>query len=191
MANYEAARMVTGEVRFGYVQLLEPKADDNGVLKYSTQVLIPKSDTATKQRLDAAINAAIENGIERTWSGKRPPKLNLPVHDGDGVKPVSGEEYGPECKGHWVLNAKANENFKPQIVDAQMNPIISPVDVYSGMYGRVQLSFYAYSGGGNKGVGVGLGPVQKLRDGEPLAGRPPAAEDVFEAVEPTASDFGF
>jgi hypothetical protein len=59
-----------------------------------------------------------------------------------------------------------------------MNPIINQAEVYSGMYGRVNINFFAYSNSGNKGIGAGLGPVQKLRDGEALGGRV-SAEQAF------------
>ena len=42
------------------------------------------------------------------------------------------------------------------------NPIINQSEVYSGMYGRVNVTFYPYVFGGKKGIGCGLGPVQKL-----------------------------
>ena len=36
--------------------------------------------------------------------------------------------------------------------------------------------------GGKKGVGCGLGPVQKVADGEPLGGGAPKAGDVFGTI---------
>ena len=48
---------------------------------------------------------------------------------------------------------------------------------YSGCYGRASIRFYAYNQNGNKGVGCGLGNVQKLEDGQPLDGRTTALED--------------
>lgn len=103
-----------------------------------------------------------------------PPNLRLPVHDGDGVK-QSGDPYGPECKGHWVLNVSTK--LKPEIVDPAGMPILLASDVYSGMYARATIRFFPYSQSGNRGVGCGLGNVQKLADGEPLGGRTSAAED--------------
>ena len=59
-------------------------------------------------------------------------------------------------------------------------------EVYSGCYGRVSLNFYAYFVNGNRGIAAGLNNIQKIRDGEPLAGKS-RAEDDFSS-EPT-SDF--
>jgi hypothetical protein len=100
-------------------------------LKFSTTMLIPKSDIATKQRIDAAINAAIQEGITSKWNGARPAQPAIPIYDGDGVRPT-GEYFTPECKGHWVMTASSER--KPQIVDWYLNEIINPSEIYSGMY---------------------------------------------------------
>ena len=63
------------------------------------------------------------------------------------------------------------------------NPIINQSEVYSGMYGRVNITFYPYMFGGKKGIGCGLGPVQKLRDGEALGGSSMTAAQAFGAPQ--------
>jgi hypothetical protein len=179
----QATSVVTGEVRLSYVNLFQPRAaQQGGEPKYSVTILLPKSDTATYNRIQAAIQAAYEKGVVEKWNGARPP-LKTTIHDGDGVRP-SGEEFGPECKGHWVFTASSKE--KPEIVDANLNPIIDQSKVYSGVYGRVHINFFAYNRSGNRGVAAGLGPVQILRDGEPLGGRVTAA-DVFGAAPASAA----
>lgn len=181
-------RVVTNEVRLSYchvfVPYLNPNVTQPGAKPmYSVMVLIPKSDAATKQRIDAAINTAISLGIKEKWAGVCPPQVPNPVHDGDGVR-QDGTPYNPECKGHWVLTASQDpDKGKPEIVDAYNNPIISQSEVYSGCYGRVSLNFYPYNKNGKKGIGCGLGNIQKLRDGEPLDGKVAAAND-FGAPPP-------
>lgn len=165
--------VTTGKVRLSYVHLFTPYAHQQGAEpKYSTTILIPKADIATKQRIDAAIAAAIQQGVAGKWSGTRPPQVKNPVWDGDGVR-QNGEPFGPECKGHWVLTASSNQ--QQEIIDFNMNPIINQSEVYSGMYARVNINFFPYFNSGNKGIGCGLGPVQKLEDGEPLGGHMSAA----------------
>ena len=56
----------------------------------------------------------------------------------------------------------ANSKQAPQIVDRQVQPILDQSEVYSGCYGRVSITFYAYNSNGNKGIAAGLGNVQKL-----------------------------
>jgi hypothetical protein len=178
MANNKPATITTGEVRISYEHLLKPHANStlpNAELKYSATLLIPKSDIATKQRIDAAIQAAIQEGVSTKWGGVRPPQIPFPIHDGDGVK-QSGEPFGAECKGCWVMSASSKN--QQEIVDTNMQPILAATEIYSGMYARVNVNFFAYNQNGKKGIGCGLGPVQKLRDGEPLAGGV-SAEEAF------------
>ena len=62
------------------------------------------------------------------------------------------------------------------IVDIGQNPVVNAGDIYSGMYARVCVSFYAYNFSGKRGIGCGLEAVQKLEDGEPLGGHVSAAD---------------
>ena len=166
--------VTTDRARFSFVHLFKPYAYQQGQEeKYQVTVLIPKSDVNTKARIDAAIEAAKQKGISEKWNGVCPPIVATPVYDGDGVRPSDGMEFGPECKGHWVFTASAKADYPPEVVDSQGNPIINQSEVYSGMYGRVNVTFFPYMFGGKKGIGCGLGPVQKLEDGEVLGGSVP------------------
>lgn len=176
MANQNPQHVVTGRVRLSYVHLFTPYANPNGgEPKYSTTILLPKSDVATKQRIDTAIQAAIQAGVASRWNGVRPPQIAIPIHDGDGTRPSDGMPFGDECKGHWVFTASSKQ--PPQIVDLNLNPIINQTEIYSGIYARVSIQFFPYANSGKKGIGCGLGNVQKLEDGEPLGNRTTAADD--------------
>lgn len=183
MANAKTTRVVTGVARLSYANLLQPYGNNGQEPKYSVTVLVPKSDTATMQRINAAIEAAIQEGATRKWGG-RPPEVPTPVHDGDGVRPSDKQAYGPECRGHYVFTASSRN--PPEIVDSLGNPIINQTEIYSGMYAHVSVDFYANAG--RKGVGCGLGNVMKVQDGEPLSGRASASEDfagMIAAGQPT------
>ena len=71
----------------------------------------------------------------------------------------------------------ANSPHKPGIVDANRQEIIDTSELYSGIYGRASISFYAFNSNGNKGIACGLNNLQKFRDGEPLGGRTSAEDD--------------
>ena len=177
-------KVLTGEVRLSYANLITPRASQQGgEPKYSVTLLIPKSDQATIADINASIQAAYNDGVTKKWGGAHPqPKVI--VHDGDGLRP-SGLPFGDECKGHWVLTASTKN--KPQVVGIDnINCELAPQDIYSGMYARVTINFFAYDTAGSKGVGCGLGNVLKTRDGEPLAGGASAATDFAEiSVAPT------
>lgn len=184
----ELTNVTTGEVRMSYVHLFKPYAAMPGQEeKYSVTVLVPKSDTDTMGRINAAIEAAKQRGTTDKWNGQCPPVVPTPVYDGDGVRPSDGMAFGPECKGHWVFTASAKVDYPPEVVDKMGNPIINQSEVYSGMYGRVNVTFYPYAFGGKKGIGCGLGPVQKLRDGEALGGGHVSAARAFGAPQPAAA----
>lgn len=179
--------VTTGIGRISYPRLFQPETVPGQEAKYSVMLLIPKTDTATKAALDAAIQAAINDGV-KGYTG--PIILSKPVvHDGDGLRP-NGMPYGPECKGMWVIKAKSKN--KPQIVDGQIQPIIDPTQMYAGCYGRVAGYMRAYAMAGATGVSFILNAVQKTGDGEPLGTPAPTAEEMFGTpsvapVEPAAA----
>lgn len=176
------SNLVTGKVRFSYASVFEPRAVNGGEEKYSITLLIPKTDTNTYQRIMAEINKTLQENVADTFKGVMPANPSMPIYDGDGLRP-GGEPFGTECKGHWVMSAKSNN--PPEIVDQNCNPIISKNEFYSGCYGRASIRFYAYNQNGNKGIGCGLGNLQKLEDGQPLDGRTTAAEDFATPYQPT------
>jgi hypothetical protein len=181
-------KLVIKNVRFSYCNLTTPKVPlSGGEPKYSCTILVPKVDVEAKRALDKAIAEAIEEGVKSKWSGVRPPFVALPIHDGDGARPSDGMPYGDECKGHWVFTASSKD--APQLVDRALMPILSPSDIYSGMYGNVSISVYPYFNSGKKGIGIGLNNVMKTAEGEALAGRSSAASDFAGLGEPGSFDY--
>ncbi len=160
--------------RFSYAHIFEPDSINGSEPKYSVSCIIDKNDTETIAKIKKAVETAKEEGKGK-WGGKIPANLKLPLRDGDIDRP-DDEAYA----GSYFLNA--NSRQAPQVVDNRVQPIIDQSEVYSGCYGRVSVTFYAYNSNGNKGVAAGLGNVQKLRDGEPLGSRVNAADE-FDAVE--------
>ena len=169
------------DVRFSYCHLFQPKTMQDGTQKYGVTILIPKTNTQAMAVINAAKEAAIADGVQKKWGGQRPPMLSMCIHDGDGGRPSDGMPFGEECRGCWVMSA--NSNSKPFVVDAMVQPIINPTDVYSGMWGNVNVNFYSYNNT-KKGIGCGLNGVQKTADGEPLAGHV-TAEEAFKPVPAT------
>lgn len=179
-----AKKVVTGEVRLSWPELFEPKvAPGATVPKYSAMLLIPKTDEKTIKALRDAEKATAEEQKDK-FGGKVPAKLRSIIRDGDG-EDDNGEPWSerfPERAGHYFMTVTANERYKPGVVDAQLNPIIDPSEVYSGVYARVSLMPFAYNEQGNRGISFGLRNVQITRDGEPLGGQS-SPEDDFEALD--------
>ena len=160
-----ATKLVTGKVRFSFVNIFEPRTQNGGDAKYSVTLLIPKADTATVAKIKEAMQEARDNFCQRHGANAIPAKFNHTLHDGDGTRD-SGEPYGPECKGCYVINVSTKQ--KPVVVDNMRNEITDPGEVYSGCYGRACINFYGYNSNGKKGVSAGLLSIQKLHDGEPF-----------------------
>ena len=168
-------KVVTGTVRLSYEHVWEPASIHGGEEKYSASLIIPKSDKATVNAIQKAVDAAIEEGLAK-FGGKKPNKaaIKLPLRDGDVER--EDEAY----QNSFFVNA--NSRTAPQIVDRSVQPILDRNEVYSGCYIRASISFYAFNSNGNKGIACGLNNIQKIRDGEPLGGHANAADD-FTTVE--------
>lgn len=170
-----STKVITGIVRWSYVHVWEPKAIGEGAVpKYSVSLIIPKSDTATVEKIKAAIKAAYDEGQSRLkGNGKSVPALSAiknPLRDGDTERP-DDEAYADA----YFINA--NSTTQPGVVNTNREHIIDPGEVYSGVYGRASINFYAFNSNGNRGIACGLNNLQKVRDGEPLGGRASAESD--------------
>lgn len=173
-------KVITGvNTRWSYVNAWEAKSINGGAPKFSVSLIIPKSDTKTIEKIQAAIKAAYEEGQGKLkGNGKSVPALSVlktPLRDGDAERP-DDETYADA----YFINA--NSATAPGIVDADRNPILDRSEVYSGVYGRASINFYAFNSNGNKGIACGLNNLQKIRDGEPLGGKS-RAEDDFASEE--------
>lgn len=168
-------KVITGvNTRWSYVNAWEAKSINGGAPKFSVSLIIPKSDTKTIEKIQAAIQAAYEEGQGKLkGNGKSVPALSVlktPLRDGDAERP-DDETYADA----YFINA--NSATAPGIVDADRNPILDRSEVYSGVYGRASINFYAFNSNGNKGIACGLNNLQKIRDGEPLGGKSRAEDD--------------
>lgn len=168
-------KVITGvNTRWSYANVWDPKSINGGTPKYSVSLIIPKSDTETVESVRAAIKAAYDEGQGKLkGNGRVVPALEAiktPLRDGDLERP-GDDAY----KDSFFINA--NSTTKPDIVDTKCKPIFERSEVYSGVYGRASINFYAFNRNGNKGIACGLNNLQKVRDGEPLGGRTRAKDD--------------
>ena len=155
-------KVVTGIVRLSYANVWEAVAINDGKPKFSVSLIIPKSDTKTVEKIQAAIQAAYKEGESKLkGNGRSVPALSAiktPLRDGDTDRPDDAA-----YANSYFINA--NSATAPGIVDAACNPILDRSEVYSGVYGRASINFYAFNSNGNKGIACGLNNLQKIRDG--------------------------
>ena len=168
-------KVITGvNTRWSYVNAWEPKSINGGAPKYSVSLIIPKSDTKTIEKIQAAIQAAYDEGQGKLkGNGKSVPALSVlktPLRDGDAERP-DDEAYADS----YFINA--NSGTAPGIVDADRQPILDRSEMYSGVKGRASINLYAYNVNGNRGIACGLNNLQKISDGTPLGGKSRAEDD--------------
>ena len=168
-------KVITGvKTRWSYANVWQAKSINGGTPKFSVSLIIPKSDTKTVTAVKNAIQAAYDEGQSKLkGNSKSVPALSAiknPLRDGD-VERLDDAAY----KDCYFINA--NSATAPGIVDAARNPIIEHSEVYSGVYGRASINFYAFNSNGNKGIACGLNNLQKISDGEPLGGKTRAEDD--------------
>lgn len=168
-------KVVTGKVRLSYVALLEPKAFEGQEAKYSTVILIPKTDKATIKKIQDAQKAAYEAAKNDKLKGIKWERVKTTLRDGD--EDMDTEEH-PEYAGHMFMSISSKT--KPQIIDKYKNKVDSAEEVYSGVYARVSLNAYAYNTAGNKGISCGLNNVQIVAPGDYLGGKASADADFDE-----------
>lgn len=175
-AGTNPKKAMTPKFRVSFPQLFEPSAmDENSKPKYGVTMLFPKG--VSLKALEKAHDAALEDGIEKLWKGKKPKNLRSPFRDGDEEEDYSEKEGYPE---HIFVRASSLQ--KPGVIDADKEKISDPAEVYAGCYARATVVAYAYDVAGNRGVAFGLQNVQKLKDGKAFSGRM-KAEDEFDEYE--------
>ena len=175
MSTNNPTKVITGEeTRWSYANVWEPKSVNGSNPKYSVSLIIKKTDTKTLDKINKAIEAAYEEGSAKLkGTGKSVPALSAiktPLRDGDVERPDD-----PAYAGCYFINA--NNADKPGIVDADRQEILDRSEVYSGVYGRASISFYAFNSSGNRGIACALLNLQKIKDGEHLGGHSSAEED--------------
>lgn len=185
-----AQKLVTPVVRCSFPHLADTHvAPGSSTPKYSIALMLDKKDPEHMAfmkllKQDAAKTAVDKHG-KKVWEDAKPGKWRWPWRDGD-------QEGRPEWEGHWILNASANEQYRPRIVGPDLRELTKDEvreKVYAGSWVRVSMNHYAWGPNvGGSGVSLGLRNVQKVRDDEPFgsASRP---EDDFEAFD--ATDDGF
>lgn len=183
--------IITPEFRVSFPQIFEPKSINGSAPKYSIVMLFPKGCDLTDM-----VNAIKAAGVSKFPDDKGFfQKLALPFPTEEecgyklGLKDQNFKRKAEKYEGYeaGAYTATATAKNQPGVVDANLQRIINPEDIYPGCWARAQVNIVGYDAVGN-GVGIYLNNLQKTRDDDRLDSRQ-SAESVFTAVDvPSGGD---
>ncbi len=177
----KATKFVSEPVRLSFVNVWEPRQNDDGKDTYGVVLMIKKDDKKCISIINRAYKEAQADAMQK-FNGKLPHGFKAAIRDGD--KEYDLEKY-PEYAGHFIIGA--NAYTKPGVLDENGNKMIDHDELYSGCYARVSCNFYVYGdkpGSKSKGIACGLNNIMKTGDGEPFGGRSNAESDFAEFIQP-------
>jgi hypothetical protein len=190
MANAVSGRvrLLTPPFRVSFPQVFEKASFNNGTPRYSlTALFFPKAftdkDKEKWRTILTKLNEVALEAFKKSYKDlQKMQGYKLPFHPGN-EKDYEG--YGDADMRFCSL---ANSKRKPQIIDFRTgNPITSEnaEEFYAGCWARASVNPYAFNNIG-KGLALGLGNLQKLKDDKSFEGFT-SAEDDFG--DDDASDF--
>jgi hypothetical protein len=163
-----------------YPNLFQPRqANPNDRPKFSADFVLPAAITQEELQL-----------ITQQMMGAAAAKLdpsNLPANY-RWPEWKDGAKFDPEFAGRYVLGAKANAEFRPQVLEADGRTVCEdPSRIFGGCQVGAYINFYSYAKGPSWGPGcaAGLNGVQ-IEDNinvRRLGSAQKDARDVFGAVE--------
>ena len=167
--NKRPTKVIIPRARLMFANVWEAKTPlGGGNPKFSTGITIEKTEIEALKAIEAAVQAAGEEG-------RKIPGFQFdrhPLRDGDKEKPDD-----PAYKNCYFLNASSL--IAPEIVDKKCEPILDRSKVYSGVYVTIAIIFFPYNKNGNRGVSASLGNIMWLEDpaDAPLGSRSRAIDD--------------
>lgn len=72
MSTNQPTKVITGKCRLSYSHVWDAVSiDGNSDPKFGACIIIPKNDKVTIKKVNAAIQAAIMEGVKSKWKGKK------------------------------------------------------------------------------------------------------------------------
>lgn len=165
---------ITVKARIDFPNIWTPKKIMNqGTPVYSATIIIPKDRKALCDKIGEICNHLMET--DSRLNGQN--FVRFPLIDGDGMN-SEGRPYPEHYHGCFILRAKSN--YQPHVFEYDdISGLYRELDdddehVFAGMEALVDISFFAYAVGGNRGIGVGLGDMCITGEGEPFYNNDPS-----------------
>ena len=181
--------VIISEAILSYPKLFVPEAGPNGGEPKYGCTLIPIDETSLPKLKRAALAVAYEKlGEDKAKKLIKAGKLKMPF-----IKTTEDDAGYPEGSTYIRPRSKTKPGIVSRFPDPE-NPkkpakITDPAEMYPGAIVAAQVVAFYYNTSGNQGISFAINGLQKLRDGERLAGAAPA-EDVFSVDESVVAGFG-
>lgn len=157
--------LVTPRATLSFPHLFAARAAPGSTTKkFSCTLIFNAADMNTPAM--QALLAAIQQAAVDKFGANIPANMKHPFTRGEVKYP--GDAF---YAGKVLLNANANEEYPPQVVGENRQPIMDRAAIYPGCQVVAGVRFYGYDTAGNRGVGCGLQAVMKVGEGERLDSR--------------------
>jgi hypothetical protein len=176
----KGSRLLTPRFRVSFPQVFEKSSYNNGTLRYSlTGLFYPVEFSDADKAKWAAIKAKLGVVCQEFFKKdiktmKEDRTFKIPFHKGNE------KEYQGYGDPDMVFFSMANSKRKPGILAVNGQPITADnsEEFYAGCWARASVNPYAFNNIG-KGLAIGLGNLQKVKD-----------DDSFEGFTSAEDDFG-
>lgn len=148
---------------------------------YSCALLF--SPEAQKQASYKAMVKAVDALVLENFPKINKASLSLPFKDaGEKADQYEGYQEG------WTVISPWTRTARPTVVDAQMNEVLTPDDVWAGLLVRASVRPFAWTNSGKKGVSFGLNHLQIVKTDMPRIDGRISAKMAFTAIEDEEMD---
>lgn len=182
-AAKKSSRLITPPFRVSFPSVFEKSSYNNGVPRFSLVGLFyPKKFTDDDKLKWQAIRKQLDvvslEGFKKPMKDLDRGVYKIPFHKGD-EKDYQG--YGDADMVYYTM---ANSKRRPQIVNPKGEPITSEnaEEFYAGCWARASVNPYWFNKIG-KGLSIGLGNLQKIKDDESFEGFTSAEDDFGDTIE--------
>tara|TARA_R110000823_G_scaffold103904_2_gene221581 strand:- start:333 stop:860 length:528 start_codon:yes stop_codon:yes gene_type:complete len=156
-------------VRLSFPSIFNRATFDGKEGKYEATLLLDKSDTKTKAKIDKVIEDAIKAANVKVPNDKRCLK------DGDDSD-YDGYEN--------VWSIKASSSKRPTLIDRDKTPLVEDDDVlYAGCYVNAIIDVWIQNNQYGKRANANLYGLQFVKDGEAFGSGPVDVTDEFDDID--------
>jgi hypothetical protein len=177
--------LVTPYATLSFPNLFTPKPrSEGGDPVFSCALLFGPTEQKTKEF--KAMQAAAEAAAREKFGDKvKLDSLMMPFRDAaEKADKYAGYEEGILYINPWTKN-------RPGIVDARLQDVLTPDDIFAGQIVRAQVTPFAWSNSGKKGVSFGLNHIQIVKADAPRIDGRVAANKAFDAIETEDDEIPF